>query len=86
MLVTNVSLDDGRHCAALINALNAARYQDLSGKDIDALVAAKRWLHEVAGKMAIELQDKAPPTEAPLPASGFRVKSMGQMSNSKKKK
>lgn len=87
MNISNVTIQDGKLCAILINALNAARFADVSGKDVEAIVAAKKWLADVAIQMASELKKK--PDSPSVPAiTGFKVKSMGKLpaSNSKKKK
>lgn len=78
MQVTNVSVEDGKQCAAVINALNIAKFSDLSGKDIDTLVAAKRWLISVATEMATQLKNKSEvPKSAPAPAApAMKVKAI----------
>lgn len=85
MQVTNVTNDDGRKMANLINFLKAGRW-DLSGNDADALVAVKQWVQSVAMDMASKLtpvkaasptpeeQPTSVPQEAP---AGFKIKAMG---------
>lgn len=78
MKITEVSLEDGRHCAAVINALNIAKFDGLTGKDIEVLMAAKRWLASIATQMAGDLKSKQAPAAAPASES-FRVKSVGKL-------
>jgi hypothetical protein len=86
MKLSEVSLDDGRQCAAIINALNIAKFDGLTGKDIETLVAAKKWLQSVAMQMAGQLKAQQAPASAPAPApsEGFKIKSMGQLPSASK--
>lgn len=90
MDIKNVSLEDGRQCAHLIKALGAARFADLSGSDLEAVVAAKQWLRALAGKMADELklsQKPVSPTESKKePEQGFKIKGMGPIGSTPKSK
>lgn len=87
MQVSNVTNDDGRMMAQLINFLSKGRW-DLTGADAEALVGVKRWASAVAGSMATQLAPaKATPTATsaatPAPAStdspGFKIKAMGSL-------
>jgi len=88
MKLTDVSLDDGRRCAHLINLLKTGRW-DLTGAEIDELVRVKQWVMLLAGAMAEQLKSKdappAPPAPAPA-ASSFKVKAMGPLGSAKPKK
>lgn len=86
MEISKVTIEDGKHCAGIINALKAARFDGLTGKDLDTIVAAKAWLQKLAMQMAAELkQDKSPVVEQKKEASTMRVKSVGKLSTTKKK-
>lgn len=90
MQVTGVTKEDGVACAQLINALARARFDGVTSKDAEALLQAKKWLHDLAICLSEQLKAggvKASSASTP-PASGFRVKSMGPLpgASSKKKK
>lgn len=89
MQVTNVTNDDGRRMANLINFLKAGRW-DLTGSDAEALVSVKQWVQALAGDMATALSraGAAPSTNSPkaqpvspppTEATGFKIKAMGSM-------
>lgn len=82
MKVSDVSREDGEVCANLINFLNAAKW-DISGKDIDALMQVKKWVHDVAVLMATDLKPKT--SETPSQDS-FKLKAMGPLGSMKKAK
>lgn len=77
MKVSEVTLEDGKACAAVINALNLAKFDGLTGKDMETLVAAKKWLIAVATQMASELKSKKTP--APAPTAPMKVKKIGSV-------
>lgn len=77
MRVTEVTNDDGRMCAQLLNLIKSGRW-DLSGSEAEALVATKRWLQQLAGLMAEQLKPSAKPIAAPAAEAPMRIKSMGQ--------
>lgn len=79
MQVSQVTNDDGIRCANLINFLKKARW-DLSGNDVDELVAVKRWVSDMATKMAAELGNKPKPEATPTP---MKIKAMGPIGSSK---
>lgn len=62
MKVEQVTIEDGKMCAQLINLLKNGRW-DLSGSDAEALVETKKWLQGVAAQLAQQL--KAPQQAAP---------------------
>lgn len=84
MDVSKVSLEDGRACAQLIKFLNVGRWE-LSGSDAEVLSSTKRWVQELAMRMAEQLKAKteAPPTA--VAPQGFRVKSIGSLPGSSPK-
>lgn len=79
MKVSEVTNDDGRFCAQLLNLLAHGQWK-LSGPDISAHSATVKWVHDLARLLAEQLKSKAP---SPVPASdqggGFKVKSMGPL-------
>lgn len=82
MDISQVSNEDGRACAQLLTFLKSARWE-LTGSDVDELVKAKRWLGELAGKMAANLKGvpvPTPPPEASVPA--MKIKAMGPIAGS----
>lgn len=87
MKVSEVTNDDGRMMAQLINFLGKGRW-DLTGSDAEILVGVKRWAASVAGSMAAQLSpakvNPAPLPAEPAPASGFKVKQMGSLDVSKR--
>lgn len=91
MQVTNVTNDDGRRMANLINFLKAGRW-DLTGADAEALVAVKQWIQILAGDMAASLSkagaapSAAKVSDSPAPAAGFKVKAMGSLDAPKGRK
>lgn len=89
MQVSQVTNDDGRACAQLIRFLNAARW-DLTGGDAEELIKCKRWIQDIAGKMAGQLKgsEPAPTPAAPTPATDqtMRIKAMGPLGSSPQKK
>lgn len=78
MKVTEVSNDDGRMMAQLINFLGKGRW-DLSGADAEQLVGVKRWCAAVAGDMARDLSPEKTPAAPESPSGGFRVKAVGPL-------
>lgn len=97
MNLTNVTMDDGKKCAQLLNLLHAGKW-DLSGADIAAHSDTVRWLHGLANQMAEQLKlSKATPTTPAVTVDSltapttqaFRIKQMGPIGSgkiSKKKK
>lgn len=81
MQVQNVSLEDGRNCAVLIQLLSRGRW-DLSGAEAQQLVNVKQWVAGLAGEMAKHLTTK--PTSTP-PSGGMKIKSVGSLGGSTKK-
>lgn len=88
MEVSKVTLDDGRACASLIKFLTHGRWE-LSGAEAETLMRSKKWVHDLAMKMAGQLQASESSKQSPqsVPQTGFKVKAMGPIatSNSKKK-
>lgn len=97
MKILDVSLDDGRKCAALINALKIAKFESLAVQDMESLVEARKWLIELATAMAHDLKNrKKEGTADPTPNTGshgsapvvespqIRVKNMGPMGSAPK--
>lgn len=81
MKLTDVTPDDGRNCAHLINFLKAGRWE-LSGEDAGRLVQVKSWIASMAGQMAENLKSPAPTSN---PTEGFKITKMGPLSSSSKK-
>ncbi len=84
MKITEVTIQDGSHCAAVINALNIAKFDGLTGKDLEVLVDAKKWLRQVALQMATELKSahKSAQSPAPVqPAPAMKIKAMGPITS-----
>ena len=82
MHVANVTREDGIACAHLIRALQIARFSDLSQKDMEAFLEAKKWLAGLANSMAGQLRSdsSAPPSTPPPPAAGgMRVTGLGAL-------
>lgn len=82
MQVSQVSKEDGIQLAHILNALKAARYDNVGESDMEKLIVAKKWLHSLAMEMAKQLspaQKLAVPANASAasPTSGFKVKNMG---------
>lgn len=93
MKVSNVTNEDGKLCAQLLNLVKTGRW-DLSGSEAEALVATKRWLQSVAVQMAEQLRTPSVSspsvsipaiTQAPAPEL-MKIKSMGKLPVTKKKK
>jgi hypothetical protein len=84
MRLQQVTNEDGRMCAQLLNLISKGRW-DLSGADAEALVATRRWVQTLASQMAAQL--KSPPQSAePAPAAGgMRIKKMPQPATSSSK-
>lgn len=85
MDVLHVSKEDAVKCAQLIQVLNKAYFDHITMADSEAMQAVKNWVHDVATKMATQLQAKP---EAPKPASepekpSFKIKAMGPLGSSK---
>lgn len=85
MKISNVTNADGISCTVLMKALKAARFNNLSTEDMDAMRDARVWLSALAQDMAAQMTvPNSPPkpveepisVEAPAPA-GFKVKAMG---------
>lgn len=88
MQVSEVSNEDAMQLACVIKALGVATFPSVSGKDIDAVYLAKRWLFELAQKVASGLPKKVPVPSAPPASStqGMKVKAMGPIGSSPKRK
>ena len=97
MKVSNVTNEDGKLCAQLLNLVKTGRW-DLSGSEAEALVSTKKWLQSVAVQMAEQLRTppasnpvavKAPAPEAVAPSAAapsvMKIKSMGKLPVKKKK-
>lgn len=95
MQVSNVTQQDAVACAQLIRALQAARFDGLSGKDIEAYIVSQKWL----GELGLQIAKLLPgPHQAALvkpkeePKAGdqtMRIKAMGPIGGkpmSKRKK
>lgn len=79
MDISNLTPDDGKNCAALLDICGfAIKLADalkiagitLTGPGIERREDAKRWIHEVAVKMAAELR------KAEAAKQGFKVNSV----------
>lgn len=88
MRITEVTKEDGIALACLLNGIKAASFSGLSDKDIDAWVHGKKWLQSVAQQVASQLRKSEIQPSSPVaePNKGFKVKSMGKLPTSKKKK
>lgn len=88
MQVSNVSQQDAVACAQLIRALQAARFDGLSGKDIEAYMVSKKWIADLGLQIANQLP--GPHREVPKPTAPaepqMRVKAMGPIGGSPQKK
>lgn len=84
MDVSKVTEQDGLDMANTINFMKAGRW-DLSGKDAEALVGAKKWLTGVALKMAQQLSPQTSPSVAPESQS-MKIKAMGPIPSSPSKR
>lgn len=78
MRITDVTTDDGKKCATLINLIKQGRW-DLSGADAEMLVDVRKWIQSLAVQMAEQLRSKQSPQE-------MRVTSMGTLPVSGTKK
>ena len=76
MKLQQVTNEDGRMCAQLLNLLKSGRW-DLSGADAEAFVATRKWVQALAGELATNLKSAASssgpakaksPTPAPVAA------------------
>jgi len=86
MQVSQVSNQDGRMCAQLINLLNRGKWE-LSGPDIHAHAETVRWVQHVAGLMAADLKGKsAEEKAAPAATTPMKIKKMGSLPGSSAKK
>lgn len=87
MKLTDVTREDGVSLATILTVLNKAKFDGLSGSDIDQYAASKKWLHQLALDMAEQLKKLAQPISTSVPeATTFRVKQMGTLSGAKPKK
>lgn len=84
MKLSDISLEDGRMCVQLIKLLASGRW-DLSGADAEALVATRKWVQSLAADMGTQLKG-APAPKAEAPSGGFKLKAMGPIGSSTKKK
>lgn len=84
MLISQVSQQDAVACAQLIRALQAARFDGLSGKDIEAYMVSKKWIAEIGLQIANQLpgphrevskQEPAPTESLPV----MKIRSMGPL-------
>lgn len=80
MQLSNVSMEDGKYCATLVNILTKGRW-DLSGSDAEELMKVRRWVHDLAMQMAQQLKSSSPPPAAgsPAPIQGMKIKSAGPL-------
>lgn len=83
MELSKITREDGIACAHLLNALKVARFDNVSGADLEAFVNAKRWVQGLAGQMALALKASA---EATTVNPVMKVKSMGSLPSSKKQR
>lgn len=81
MDISKVTEEDGRMCAVLLKALGVARFDGVTGRDLEAFVATKRWVGELAKKMAENLKPGVT-VQKPPPSEGFKVKSLGPIPGS----
>lgn len=76
MDLRNVSMNDGKACAYLLNLLKSGRW-DFSGAEAAIHVDVVKWVFLLANKMAEQLKEsEKPKSEAP---ADFSIKSMGQL-------
>lgn len=87
MIVTEVTKDDCRLAAQLINTLHVGDYA-VGGKDICAAADAIRWLQDLAKKMAESYASPQPAAApaAPVGDAPFTVKAMSPGRAAKKGK
>lgn len=90
MRLIEVTEQDGRFCAQLLNILKEGRW-DLSGADAEAFVSTKKWVQSIAMQMAEQLKSKSVNANSSS-TSGFKVQQIGSLpitpikAGSKKKK
>lgn len=84
MKLSEVTNEDGKMCAQLINLIKSGRW-DLSGSDAEALVKTKIWLQGVAVQMASQLRNESVAIPQPS-AAPLRIKSSGKLPSSSKNK
>lgn len=86
MQLSNVSLEDGRKCAQLLNILKSGRW-DLDGKNIEVYTDTLKWVQSLAIDMAGHLK-QIPTTPVPISSTSptMRIKSAGSLDGSKSKK
>lgn len=82
MQVSEVTSQDGRMCAQLLNLLKAGKWE-LSGPDISAHAHTVLWVQQIAQKMAEQLQVTTKTTAMEKPtANQMRIKKMGPLPGS----
>lgn len=83
MRITEVTNQDGILLAHLLNVFKVARFDNLTGPDIERVVDAKKFLQSLAQQAAEQLRTKSAPK---VENNSFKVKSMGKLPSSNKKK
>lgn len=80
MNISNVTHDDGRRCAALIQFLRTGKW-DMSGQDAEELVRVKQWVHALAMEMANQIKsaDSSKKATAPVESMTMKIKAMGSL-------
>jgi hypothetical protein len=88
MNISDVTLDDGRKCAQLLQLLKRGRW-DLSASDVQAFNETLQWVQSLAANIAPKLRSPAAKSPDPVAApvaptstEGFRVKAMGPLAPS----
>lgn len=86
MKISDVSMNDGKMCAQLLNLLKMGRWE-LSGPDIAAHSATVQWVHYLASQMASELKPTATADKsASKTDGGLKIKAMGPIGSQPRKK
>ena len=91
MKLSEVSKQDGLHMIHILKALNIARFDGVTGEDMDKLSQAKKWLAELAREMGTSLQVTETVVKSPIESNTFKIKNMGpigspQVNNKKSRK
>lgn len=80
MKLSEVTKEDGLALVHLLNVFKVAKFDGITGSDIEKIMEAKRWLQSLAVAAAGHLQTKDPKPAVQEPT--FKVKSIGSMPGS----